>query len=71
MARYTAENEIPAGCEGHCFVGWDSLDGRSTEATMASGLNLLMGRAMKAEFKTMQPGERRVFAHGRNLFREF
>lgn len=71
MARYIASNEIPAGCKGHAFVGWDTLNGPAEEATEAKHLGLRMPQAFKVEFEKLGPGETLKVHSGRTLFREF
>ncbi len=70
MARYTASGTIPAGCEGHEFIGWDDLKGEATEATRPEHLGMKMPKVMREHFAAMLPGTEIKTATGR-LFREF
>ena len=71
MARFTFENEHPAGTPGHVFIGFDELGGEITEATDPITLGKRMPPAMRAAFAAMQPGEVRRTASGNRMFREF
>jgi hypothetical protein len=70
MTRYTASNPHPAGTPGHEFIGWDDINGRSTEATRPEHLGILMGRSLKAQFRKLKAGQRIEVPTG-SIFREF
>lgn len=71
MARYLAENEIPAGCAGHAFVGWDKLDGKAEEASEEKDLGMKMPAVFSEVFRSLAPGQRIKLPSGRSLFREY
>lgn len=70
MARYLAENHIPAGVAGHEFIGWDDLDELSTEATRAEHLGISVPEVMAEMFNGLAPGQRIKTKTG-SLFREW
>lgn len=71
MARYIAEVNFPQSNPNYEFIGWDEIDGKSTEATRADRLDMKMGKAMKAAFEDLAPGQSFVTAGGGRILRIF
>lgn len=73
MSRYTrtdtaSKRACPNGVG--TFIGWDTLDGVSEEATLVEGLGLAMTADDVAVFSTMASGEERTVGDA-TYFRQF